>query len=197
MIPIQYIIEHLPSLPVLNHVEAALQAGCRWIQWRTDEDCNEQALQTAARIKALCRDFDATFVIEGQAELVKAADADGIQLPADGSAAEARRTLGEGFLIGAVAADADTLIRQRRESADYCCVGPVGNGGLSLEELHQAVETAAAQGTTLPVCAFGHLMPEQTAALLEAGARGISLLPADSDLTEEKVKSYLRQYFNA
>lgn len=125
MIPVQFITHQTKTISYEESALLALKGGCKWIQLRMKDASDEEVETLARRLKDKCRKFDAVFVIDDRVELVKKIEADGVHLgkndmPVD----EARRFLGEGFLIGGTANTIEDVRRIHRASADYIGCGP-------------------------------------------------------------------------
>lgn len=184
MIPIQFITHYAPGLSYEDSAMAALQGGCRWIQLRMKEATDEEMKPIALRLKAACREVGATFVIDDRVALVKEIEADGVHLgkndmPVD----EARRVLGEGFLIGGTANTIDDIRCLHRASADYIGLGPFRftttkeklSPLLGLEGYRQIMEVVEQEGIHVPICAIGGIEAEDVLPLMATGVDGIAV----------------------
>lgn len=203
MVPVLYIISAENSKTAISHAKHALATGCKWIQLQVDKLSESKAERTAKEIKKLCREQDATFIIENAIDLVKAIEADGIHLTNGMTTAEARQTLGEGFLIGLNVNNADDVISNKKQSADYICCGPFIDSvnstepGLTLKDYENIVSEVEAKGITLPLTAFGNIFPEQVDSILKTGIRGIMIQINEEDPDEQSIKSTLGHFLNA
>ena len=204
MIPVQYIISTRQKLSVLAHVETAIQTGCKWIQLQGTEGQDKKLVEITTKIKNICRENDVTFIIENNIELVKAIEADGVHLTNGMSVIEARQLLGEGFLIGINAHNAEEIASHKRQSADYICYGPFsgqqGNEpdceGLTLSEFVQTMNSIIEQEISLPICAFGKIGPDDVMPIMHTGIRGISISLAETDIDKKTVKAILENYLS-
>ena len=92
----------IPDLP--GAVAAALSVlpiGAAAVQLREKTLPTDELLRLARLLLPLCRSAKAPLLVNTNVEVVKAARADGLHLPAGGmSIAQARRELGPGALIG-------------------------------------------------------------------------------------------------
>ena len=203
MVPIQYIISAESSKSAISHAKVALKAGCKWIQLQVDDLQNSKAEKTAKEIKKLCRENDAAFLIENNIDLVKSIDADGVHLTNGMTTAEARHILGEGFLIGTNAITAEEVILNKKQSADYICCGPFNHSTanedetLSLNKYAEIVEEVSNKGITLPLSAFGKILPEDVDAILKTGIRGIMIQISEEKISEDLIRTTLERYLNA
>ena len=111
-----------------DHVEGAklaLQGGCRWIQLRMKDAMEIDFLRAAKKIRRLCDEYHATFILDDHVEWVGLTGADGVHLgkndmPVD----EARKMLGRNKIIGGTANTFEDVERLFRQGADYIGCGP-------------------------------------------------------------------------
>ena len=159
---------------------AALQGGVRWIQFRTKTLPEAAAIEEAARIAELCRDYGATFIVNDSPRIALAAEADGVHLgPDDPSPAEARQLLGAYAVVGVTLNFPAHLERLRGAQIDYAGVGPVR--ATASKAKHAPVHTAdslaelIARASPLPCFAIGGVTAADFPALRVQGAHGIAV----------------------
>ena len=82
--------------------------------------------QTALAVQTMCRECGATFIIDDNVLLAKRINADGVHLGRnDMPVSQARKILGEGFIIGSTINSFDDLLSVLRDSRpDYFGCGP-------------------------------------------------------------------------
>ena len=101
---LQFITHFTEQYSYLDSVRMALEGGCRWIQLRMKDASDEEVEAIAIKVQELCRQYSATFIIDDRVELVKKLKADGVHLGKnDMPIAEARKILGNDFIIGGTA----------------------------------------------------------------------------------------------
>lgn len=179
MIPVQLFIsdksEHFRQ-DVIN----ALEAGCKWLQLQFANTANrEKSIKTLVEIKALCRKHEALLIVEDDTELAQKAGTDGVYIsngnPDD--AKEARKFLGEGYIIGLAAKDCESVAAAKRAGADYVCIGPFGTGdkAFSVEDLSKIAIQTREKSLNLPIVVFGKITTDDIAPLMKSGINGIAL----------------------
>jgi thiamine-phosphate pyrophosphorylase len=167
-------------LPLAAIAAAAFAGGCRWFSLREKDlppDERRRLLEKLVRIGHRC---GAVVTVHADIEAVVAAAADGVHLPGGADPATGRARLADA-LIGASAHSAGEAAALLRAGADYVTLSPIfptaskpGYGpALGLAGLAEAV--ARASGA---VIALGGIAPENAAACLAAGARGIAVMGA-------------------
>lgn len=162
----------------------ALEGGCRWIQLRMKDASDDEVRKTAAEIQPLCKAHDAIFLLDDRVELAKELKADGVHLgkndmPVD----EARRVLGEEFIIGGTANTFEDIERLASQGADYIGCGPFRFTTtkknlapvLGLEGYRDIIAKMEDAGIDLPVVAIGGITADDIDEILATGVRGIAL----------------------
>jgi thiamine-phosphate pyrophosphorylase len=115
-----------PEPNLLHVVEAALNGGLRLVQYRDKTADNATRYDTATKLKFLCHQYGAVFIINDHIDLALAVDADGVHLGQQDYPIEvARRLLGPEKIIGRSTTNPTELQRAIAEKADYIGVGPV------------------------------------------------------------------------
>lgn len=184
MTQIQFITHATDRFGYVDGARMALEGGCRWVQLRMKGATDAEVLAAAAEIQPLCRQHEALFVIDDRVHLAKQIKADGVHLgkndmPVD----EARRVLGEEFIIGGTANTFEDIERLYRQGADYIGCGPFRFTTtkqnlapvLGLEGYFTLVNRMRAAGIMLPVVAIGGIRFEDIPDLMRTGVRGIAV----------------------
>ena len=110
---------------LLQGVEAALLAGVSLVQYRRKQGHDQQRLREAQALKALCRRFDALFIINDRIDICKRVNADGVHLGQEDNAVKAaREQLGSAAIIGATCHNSIDLAQQAlSDGASYVAFG--------------------------------------------------------------------------
>ena len=196
---LQFITHFTEKYSYYDSARMALEGGCRWIQLRMKDASPEEVEQDALRVQALCRTYHATFIIDDHVELVKKLHADGVHLGKhDMPVAEARRLLGNGFIIGGTANTFDDVKMHYEAGADYIGCGPFRftttkknlSPILGLEGYRRIVSQMKEAGINLPIVAIGGITREDIPAILQTGVTGVALsgtiLRADNPTEETR-----------
>ena len=167
----------------LQQVEAACQAGIRWIQLRMKLAGEEEFLYTAREAKKICDSADCALIINDRVAVAAEIKANGVHLGKfDMPTAEARKLLGNRFIIGATANTVDDIRGHYRTGADYVGLGPFRftttkknlSPILGLEGYQKIMEQLHREQIDLPIIAIGGLVKEDLVPLLQAGVHGIA-----------------------
>lgn len=196
---LQFITHFTEKYSYYDSARMALEGGCRWIQLRMKDASPEEVEQEALRVQALCRTYHATFIIDDHVELVKKLHADGVHLGKhDMPVAEARRLLGNDFIIGGTANTFDDVKMHYEAGADYIGCGPFRftttkknlSPILGLEGYRRIVSQMKEAGINLPIVAIGGITREDIPAILQTGVTGVALsgtiLRADNPAEETR-----------
>ncbi len=181
---IQFITHFNDRYGYVDGARMALEGGCRWIQLRMKGASDDEVAEAAAQIQPLCREHEAIFLLDDRVELAKSLKADGVHLGKnDMPISEARRVLGEEFIIGGTANTFDDIERLSSQCADYIGCGPFRFTTtkeklapvLGLEGYRRIVAQIEAKGINLPIVAIGGITCEDIPALMQTGIDGIAI----------------------
>ncbi len=187
---VQFITHKNDRFSYVDGARMALEGGCRWIQLRMKDATDDEVRGAAAAIQPLCKEHDAVFLLDDRVELAKELKADGVHLGRnDMPVSEARRVLGEEFIIGGTANTFDDVERLWREGADYIGCGPFRftttkanlSPVLGLDGYRGIITRMDAAGIDLPVVAIGGILRDDIPAVMGTGVHGIALSGAVLD----------------
>lgn len=206
-ITLQFITHFSDNYSYIDSAKIALEGGCRWIQLRM-KDANESLLEeTALFVQKMCKEYGATFIIDDNVHLVKKIKADGVHLGKnDMPISEARRILGDGFIIGGTVNTFDDILKQRitdngQQSLgmlDYFGCGPFRFTStkknlapiLGLEGYENIISNMKRNNINIPIVAIGGINKDDILDILKIGVDGIalssSILRAENPIEEMK-----------
>lgn len=199
MLKLQFITHQTERYSYLDSARMALEGGCKWIQLRMKEAPLDEVERVALELKPLCKQHEALLVLDDHVELTKKLEVDGVHLGKnDMPIAEARRVLGEGFIIGGTANTFDDVKAHYQAGADYIGCGPFRftttkknlSPVLGLEGYRSIIARMEEEGIDLPVVAIGGITYDDIPQLLQTGINGIamsgSILRADDPVKETR-----------
>lgn len=165
-------------------VRAALEGGCRAVQFRDKEMPDRAFAEAAARMKALCRERHALFFVNDRVDVAAAVGADGVHLGVhDLDVAGARRLLPAGALVGFSPESLEEARRAVNEGADYLGVGPVFATGTKAdagEAIGLEILSGYCRAKIAPVVAVGGIDAGNAGPAIRAGAAGVAVVSAVS-----------------
>ena len=196
---VQFITHFTEEYSYLDSVRIALEGGCRWVQLRMKDADEAHLYPIALQAQQMCREYSATFIIDDHVEMVKKIKADGVHLgKLDMSIAEARKILGDDYIIGGTANTFEDVKAHYEARADYIGCGPFRytttksnlSPILGLEGYRSIVCQMKEAGIHLPIVAIGGITKEDIPSLMETGITGIalsgSILRAENHIEEMK-----------
>lgn len=180
----QFISHFNEKYSYLDGIKEALGGGCRWIQLRMKDVTDENVRPIAIKAKKLCEERHATFIIDDRVELVKELKADGVHLGKnDMPIRDARKILGDEFIIGGTANTMEDVKAHAMSGADYIGCGPFRytttkqrlSPILGLEGYRNIIDGMKAEGILLPIVAIGGITIEDIPEIIKTGVTGIAL----------------------
>lgn len=184
MISLQFITHQTEQYSYFDSACLALEGGCKWIQLRMKEASVEEIEAVATRLKPICKEQGAILVLDDQVELTQKLELDGVHLgKTDTPIEEARRILGEAFIIGGTANTFEDVLSHYRAGADYVGIGPFRftttkknlSPVLGLEGYASILAQMKEKEIDLPTVAIGGITYNDIPSILQTGIQGIAL----------------------
>lgn len=166
----------------LTVVEAMLQGGIRFVQYREKEKNARARYEECLALRKLTQRYEAVFVIDDFVDLALAVGADGVHIgQEDLPPAVVRQLLGEEAVIGLSTHEPQQLeaANQWTDMIDYLGVGPVY---ATQTKKHASPVTGlayvqyAAEHARLPFTAIGGIKQANIAAVRAAGAKNAAVV---------------------
>lgn len=169
----------------VEQAELALQAGVRWIQFRTKQIIDQEIIAQAKEIKKLSDRFESLLIINDHVELCSEINADGVHLgDLDLEVDKARIIVGDRRIIGRTCHSAHDIAQAALIRADYVGIGPYAT-----TETKDSQRLKPVLGLTgisrlcrfeksLPKIAIGGIDLADIHALINAGCYGIAICSA-------------------
>ncbi len=182
---LQFITHYSEQYSYIDSARLALEGGCRWIQLRM-KDADEAMLEeTAIIVQKMCKNYGATFIIDDNVLLAKKIKADGVHLGKnDMPVAEARKILGEDFIIGGTVNSFEDIEKVLSNATpDYFGCGPFRFTTtkqklapiLGLEGYKNIISKMKENNIQIPLVAIGGIGKEDIPSIFECGVGGIAL----------------------
>lgn len=195
---LQFITHYTETYSYIDSVRIALEGGCRWIQLRMKEAEESLLEKTAITVQQMCKDYGATFIIDDHVLLTKKIKADGVHLGKnDMPIAEARKILGDSFIIGGTVNSFEDILSHLQEvTLDYFGCGPFRFTStkknlapiLGFDGYKDLIQKMKEMNIRIPLVAIGGICKGDIPELLQSGVNGIalsgSILHADDPIRE-------------
>jgi len=181
---VQYVSQSTSKYSHVDTIKLAIEGGCRWIQLRMKDEPKEEVLKTALVVQQICRDAGATFIIDDYVDIVKTIHADGVHLGNnDMPIAQARKILGNDFIIGGTANNLNTIISHYHDGADYVGLGPYRftttkknlSKILGIDGVKNISEGMQREGINIPIVVIGGITSNDIADIMKYNMYGIAI----------------------
>jgi thiamine-phosphate pyrophosphorylase len=167
---------------LLAQVAEAIAGGARLIQYRNKTAPPELRLAQAQRLKPLCAEHGATFIVNDHVDLALEVNADGVHIGAeDGSLARARQMLGAQKVIGISCYSKLELARAAVEQgADYVAFGSFFPSQVKPGAVRASIALLAdaRREIGVPIAAIGGITAQNAPQLVNAGADMLAVITA-------------------
>jgi thiamine-phosphate pyrophosphorylase len=192
-------------LSALSHAEQIgrlAEGGARLVQLREKHASPRHFYREAREAVRVARARGVKLIINDRADIALALAADGVHLGQDDlPPTDARRLLGERFIIGYSTHDLRQIEEAARLPVDYVAFGPVfptrskekPDAVVGLELLERA---RAALDAAIPLVAIGGITPENARAALDAGADSVAVISAlvsEADEIAPRTREFLHE----
>lgn len=181
---LQYISQGETANEQISNIHQALDHGCFWIQLRFKNASETELITVAEKAKALCKNYEAKFIINDNIELTKKINADGVHLGlTDESPIVARNILGREKIIGGTANTIQDVLKRAEEKCDYIGLGPFRftdtkkqlSPILGIEGFRNIMTELKNKNIHIPVYAIGGIVLDDIDELMSAGLFGIAV----------------------
>lgn len=168
-------------------LKEALDGGVTLFQFREKGEgslIGEDRVRFAKELQTLCKEYSVPFIVNDDVELAIELDADGVHVGQDDEGITSVREKMGDKIIGVSAHTIEEARFAIENGADYLGVGPIFP--TSTKKDTKAVQGTKGlayfreQGITVPIVGIGGITIENTAAVIEAGADGVSVISAIS-----------------
>ena len=159
-----------------NCIEEAIKGGVKIVQLREKNISTKDFYEKALKVKEICKNYGALFIINDRLDIAQAVGADGVHLgQSDMPIEKAREILKDKFLIGATARNVEEAKRAELLGADYIGSGAIFRTStkdnakkIEMEELKKIVASVK-----IPVFAIGGININNVSSLKNIGLQGI------------------------
>ena len=160
-------------------IEEAIKGGVKIVQLREKNISTKDFYEKALKVKEICKNYEALFIINDRLDIAQVVGADGVHLgQSDMPIEKAREILKDKFLIGATARNVEEAKRAELLGADYIGSGAIFGTNtkdnakkLEMEELKKIVASVK-----IPVFAIGGINIDNVSILKNIGLQGICVV---------------------
>ena len=167
-------------------IEEAIKGGVKIVQLREKTLSTKDFFIKALKVKEICKNYGALFIINDRLDIAQAVEADGVHLgQSDMPIEKAKEILKNKFLIGVTARNVDEAIKAELEGADYIGSGAIFGTStkdnakkLEIEELKKIINSVK-----IPVFTIGGINTNNVSMLKNIGLQGVC---SESGILSEK-----------
>lgn len=181
----------------LDAVAAALKGGVDILQLREKTKPASEILELGKKIKLLCAEYRATFIVNDRVDIAYVLEADGVHLGQDDmDVASARKILGPNAIIGISTHAPEQAMKAVEDGADYIGVGPVfttptkpGRASVGLEYVKWVSENI-----DIPAFAIGGIDLSNASEVVASGLKRIAVVRAiiNAENPEKAAEEFLK-----
>lgn len=165
----------------LDAIASALEGGVDIIQLREKSMPANKILDLGKKIKQLCLQYDATFIINDRIDIAALLEADGVHLGQDDlDVQSARDILGPNAIVGISTHAPEQALKAVEDGADYIGVGPVFATPTKQGRIPVGLEYVkwASENIKIPAFAIGGIDETNCDEVLNAGLHRIAVVRA-------------------
>ena len=160
----------------LDAIASALQGGVDIIQLREKCIPDNVIVEMGHKIRTLCDEFGATFIINDRADIAKIVQADGVHLGSeDISVSDARDVLGENAIIGKTTHTPEEVEKAIKDGADYITLGPISFNPKNTDTIDFSIVEWAQDNTKIPMFITGDINLNNVLELTNNGINKIAV----------------------
>ncbi|MBS5777017.1 MAG: thiamine phosphate synthase [Finegoldia magna] len=182
----------------LTKIEDSLKGGVTLVQLREKNISTREYIDLAKKVKVICDKFDVPLLIDDRIDVCLASKCAGVHLgDEDMEIKDARRILGDNYIIGATAKSVARAVQCEKEGADYLGVGAIYPTKTHVKTKIISVETLRDINNSISIktVAIGGLNEDNIDVLKNSGASGIAVVRAlmNDDNPQEKAHRLLEK----
>ncbi len=204
-IQLQYISQGVTPQEHLSNIKNVCDAGGRWIQLRLKNTDIATYLETAMKCRNICDQYEAIMIVNDNVGVAKAVLADGVHLGlTDTSINEARKILGNNFIIGGTANTIDDCRQHIESGVDYIGLGPYRHTTtknklspiLGIDGYKSIFSKLKNFSANVPVIAIGGIIEKDVKDLMDVGLSGVAVsgMLTNQNNLKEKIENIKNTY---
>ena len=182
----------------LTKIEESLKGGVTLVQLREKNISTREYIDLAKKVKIICDKFDVPLLIDDGIDVCLASECAGVHLgDEDMEIKDARKILGDNYIIGATAKSVERAVQCEKEGADYLGVGAIYPTKTHVKTKITSVDTLRDINNSINIktVAIGGLNEDNMDVLKNSGASGIAVVRAlmNDDNPQEKAHRLLEK----
>jgi thiamine-phosphate pyrophosphorylase len=198
---LQYITQDVDGKSHQQLTEEACVAGADWVQLRLKNKSTAGWKKIALEVLEICNKYKSKLIINDNVALAKEISAHGVHLgKEDMHPIEARKILGNNFIIGGTANTFEDIKVLAAARVDYIGLGPFRFTStkeklspiLGIKGYKSVIEKCKAKNICIPIIAIGGITTKDVSEILQTGIYGVAVAGA---ITFSENKSHVVKEF--
>ena len=164
---------------LIEQVQMMLESGVRLIQHRFKNGSDIDNINIAIKLKKLCLEYDALFIVNDRIDIALASDADGVHLgQEDLKINYAKKLLGPSKIIGISANNELDVNKALKAGSDYLGVGPVFKTSTKKDKVPLGIEQIKliTKDISIPWFAIGGITSQNISLLKESDIKKVAII---------------------
>ena len=161
----------------LDAIASAIQGGVDIVQLKETTFPDMVLAEIAKKIRIICDEFGATFIVNSRCDIACISEADGVHLESGCvSVQDARAVLGENSIIGVSTTNTEEVIKAYNDGADYITFGPLYTSGRKAKKSVMVDDIDwINENIDIPVFITGEIDLDNIIDVVQCGANKIAL----------------------
>ena len=179
----------------LDAIASALQGGVDIIQLREKSIPDNVIVEIGHKIRTLCDEFGATFIVNDRADIAKIVQADGVHLGSeDINVSDAREVLGDNAIVGKTTHTPDEVEKAIKDGADYITLGPISLNNKNPHAIDFSVVEWAQDNAKIPTFVTGDITLKNVVELTRSGIHKLAVSDPImyAKIPEQTARSFLK-----
>lgn len=179
----------------LDAVASALQGGVDIIQLREKNIPDNVIVEIGHKIRTLCDEYGATFIVNDRSDIAKIVEADGVHLgKEDINVSNAREVLGDNAIVGKTAHTPDEVEKAINDGADYITLGPISLNDKNPHSIDFSIYEWAKENSNIPIFVTGDINSSNIVELTNAGVNKIAITDPImyAKIPEQSARNFLK-----
>lgn len=184
-----------PYDKILDMVQQALEGGAKFVQLRDKNNTDDFLFEYGLKLKQLCHQYGAYFIVNDRVELALKLDADGVHVGEEDENIEKVMEMMRGKIVGVSCYGSVERAKQMQQAgASYVAFGSFYFSPTKPKSktVPKEIIPQAKRELSIPVCVIGGITVERAKELVELGADIVAVI---SDIwTADNIKNRCLEY---
>jgi thiamine-phosphate pyrophosphorylase len=191
----------------IKNIESVLNAGIKLVQLRLKNILEEMYIDLGSKVKELCSNHQAVFIINDNVNVARSCNADAVHLGLNDMSVLEARELFPNKIIGGTANTFDHIKQRCNENVEYIGLGPFRFTStkeklspiLGIEGYQTIIQKMRKENLSTPIYAIGGIELKDIESIINTGVYGIAVsgLLTHSNNKENLVKEINKILYHA